>query len=503
MTIASSKRGILVICLLFITLLISACSKSPEDVRAWMRDKRAPVKMKEFIQSPRNPLESKIEAVMVLTERSNCLEIPDALTGTIKTDELNRIVAGVVTRMQALLDENQQAYETRIKDAAYYLLKLELNDDNRAALTNFIRSWLDGDNFFLESAKAGRVEQSRLFELLGPESLGIYKKAITSKMDELEAALKKEADQEAELLAKGEKFKVTYKPSDSITNALAMLLTNLETLKLSGANDMVASMFIERIEAKYPEMPRAYVLPFRSNTSEKLIPVARRIVSDPNYKSATLNYYKDVMLVTYYPNVQKKAGIDVCTPLIQNDRTGYTRWDCLELLTSAKGRDGFATLIQSIPDNPAVLLTPVDHPTFVSQPTMTFWNSIRAYCAHLPGLLNNQVPLDVFRQLLTKGSVINRILSMSCLATLGAESDVQTLADLRTDKTDIKGYGMQVTTLGELANYSSVLLSKRLENAKAAEAKDKAKKDGTAAKAADAKAADNAKAADAKAEAKK
>ena len=162
--------------------------------------------------------------------------------------------------------------------------------------------------------------------------------------------------------------------------------------------------------------------------------------------------------------------------MIQSDRTGYTRWDCLEILTTAKGREGFAALLQSIPDDPAILLTPADHPTLLAQPNMTFWNSIRAYCAHLPGLLNNQVPLDVFRQLVTKGRIIDRIISMACLATLGNESDIEILAAMRPEKTDIKNYGMQVFTIGDLAYYSSVLLSKRLENAKAAEAKEAEKK---------------------------
>ena len=479
MKMTAQKRSLFILCLLLIVLLISACTKSPEEVRAWLKDKRAPVKMKEFIQNKRFPIESKIEAVMVLTERGDCSSIPDALSGNIKTDELNRIVAGVITRMQALIDSNPDSLftnSTRVKDAAYYLLKLELNDNNREDLMAFIRDWLDGDNFFLETAKAGRVEQNRLFELLGDESLEIYKKAITTKMDELEAALAKEAAQEAELQEKGEKFKITYRPSDGITNTLATILTNLDALKLPGSSEMVATLFIDRINAQYPDMPRAYVLPFRNNTSEKLIDVASRIVNDTNYKSNTLNYYKDVMFVTYYRNVQKKAGVDVCTPLIQSDRTGYTRWDCLEILTTAKGRDGFVQLIQSIPDDPTILLTPTDHPTLLAQPNMTFWNSMRAYCAHLPGLLNNQVPLDVFRQLVTKGRAIDRILSMACLATLGNESDVETLAAMRPEKTDIKNYGVQVPTMGDLSYYSSVLLSNRLENAKKAEAAEAEKK---------------------------
>lgn len=482
------SRTILCFCLVFIMAMVSACTKTPAEVREWIHDKRCPVKMKEFVQNERFPLESKVEAIMVLTERSNCVELPDVLGDPLKTDEVNRIVAGVIERMDALLEEKPE-YETKVKDAAYYLLKLDLTDENDAALKDLIKHWLDSDNFFLAMEKSGRVEQERLFEVLGMESLPIFQTAIEKTLTRYDEALEKEAAKEKELAEKGKKYKVLIRPSDKLTTTLATTLEKLEALKLPTANDRVATMFLERIESKYPNMPRGYVLPFASNTSDLLIPMAKRIVSDPEYKNDTLNYYKDVMLATYFRNVQKKAGSEVCSTLIQTDRTGYIRWDCLELLTIDKGRDGFAALIQSLPGDYASLATPEDHPTLLAQPSMTFWNSLRVYCVHLPQNLNNQVPLDVFRQLLAKGSMTTRMLSMACLSTIGEESDVKLLASYANEKTDIKAWGMQVSNIGELANFSSALLEKRLltlaeqaaqtaaaEAAKAAKAKEKAEK---------------------------
>lgn len=467
-------RAIMCLLIVLMAAAFSACTKSPEQVREWIQDKRAPVKMKEFIQNPRFSLESKIEAVMVLTERSNCVELPDALGEPLKTDEVNQIVAGVIPRMDALLAE-KPAYETKVKDAAYYLLDLDLNDENRDALMKYLRNWLDSDNFFLSAEKAGRVEQKRLFERLGAESLPIYKTALEKTLNQFEEALKKEADKEAELNKQGKKFKVVSRPSDRLTTTISTTLSSLEALKLPGASDMVAQMFLKRIEAKYPNMPRTYVLPFASNPSALLLPMAKRIVTDPEYKNETLNYYKDVMLQTYYRNVQKKAGSEVCTTLIQTDRTGYIRWDCLELLTIDKGREGFAALIQTLPADYASLAVPADHPVFVSEPSRTFWNSLRLYCAYLPKNLNNQVPLDVFRQLVSKGTMTTRMLSMACLSTLGNESDVALLASFADEKTDIKEWGMQVSTVGELANFTSALLEKRLAMMKKAEEEAKAK----------------------------
>ncbi|MBQ9243217.1 MAG: hypothetical protein IJ165_08305 [Proteobacteria bacterium] len=460
-------RPLLCLCLLLIAYATAACSPTdPEGIRAWIRDKRAPVKMQEFVQNPRIGLDSKIEAIMVLTERGNCVEIPQAL-GSLKTDELDRVVAGVIQRMNALIEQTP-AMETRVKDAAYYILTLEVNDDNRAGLMDLIRRWLDSDNFFLSIEKAGRVEQQRLFELLGTESIPLYKKAIEKVLKELDEALEKEAAKEKELIAEGKKYKVITRPSDRITTKLSNTLAGLEALKLPGAHDMVAQLFITRINEKYPNMPRALVLPFSTNTSEKLLPVAERIIKDPDYNNPTLNYYKDVMMATYYRKVQKKAGVEICTTLLQSDRTGYLRWDCLELLTIEKGRENFATLIQSLPSDYELLKIPADHPAILEQPSLTFWNSLRVYCAHLPQNLNNQVPLDVFRQLAAKGSTMSRMLSMACLSTLGTDSDVQLLASFANDKTDVTSWGMQVPNLGELANYSSALLEKRLANAKAA-----------------------------------
>ncbi|GEM_PF-2129568 len=457
-------RSILCFCLLLIALGLTACTKSPEQVREWFHDKRAPVKMKEFVQNPRFSLDSKIEAIMVLTERNNCTVIPEALM-PLKADEINNITAGVIKRFHQLLEENPP-YETRVKDAAYYLLQVEPDEDNRQELLTFIINWLDPEtsaNFFLSIEKAGRVEQRKLFDAIGPENtLPIYKKAIVKTINEFEEALKKEAEIEAAKKASGKKYKVLSRPSDRLTTTLSTTLNNLADLQLPGANDMVADIFLQHIEAQYPNMPRTYVLPFASNPSEKLLPMAKKIITDPEYKNVNLNYYKDVMLATYYRNVQKKAGVEVCTTLLQSDRTGYIRWDCLELLTIAKGRDGFAPLIQSIPNNYDILKIPEDHPTFIEQPSMTFWNSLRVYCAHLPQSLNNQIPLEVFRQLASKGTMVTRMLSLACLSTLGVESDVALMSGLADEKTDIKSWGMQVSTLGELAGFTSALLEKRL-----------------------------------------
>ena len=479
-------RTILCMCLLFITMTLSACTKSPAEVREWMHDKRCPVKMQEFIQNERFELDSKIEAVMVLTERGDCTELQTALGEPLQNDEMNRIVAGAIARMNKLLEQHPE-YETKVKDAAYYLLKLDLNDENREGLTSFVRRWLDSDNFFLDMNKAGRVEQERLFrEVLGSESLPIYEHAIEKILDKFEDALAKELAKEKELAAKHKKYKVNNRPSDKLTAILSNTLNSLEALKIQGSNDMVARMFLKRIEAKYPNMPRAYVLPFASNTSELLLPMAKKIVMDPQYKNETLNYYKDVMIATYYRNVQKKAGSEVCTTLLQTDRTGYLRWDCLELLTIDKGRAGVASLIQALPSQYADLKIPEDHPTFVSTPSMTFWNSLRVYCAHLPQDLNNQVPLEVFRELLSKGTT-TRMLSMACLSTLGEVNDkvndVKLLASFAAEKTDIKDWGMQVSTMGELATFTSALLEKRLI-VQAAEAAEKNKPTAPAAPAA-------------------
>ena len=133
------SRSLLILCLLALVALMSACTKSPEEVRAWMRDKRAPVKMTEFIQNKNFKLESKVEAVMVLVERQNSTVLPDALKEPLKTEEINRIVAGVIPRLEALLSSDRDSYETRVKDASYYLLTLEINDENRAALIGFLR----------------------------------------------------------------------------------------------------------------------------------------------------------------------------------------------------------------------------------------------------------------------------------------------------------------------------------------------------------------------------
>ena len=188
----------------------------------------------------------------------------------------------------------------------------------------------------------------------------------------------------------------------------------------------------------------------------------------PEYKNETLNYFKNVILMTYYPKIQKKSGVAICTELIQSDRTGYIRWDCLDILTGDAGRTKLASLLQTIPNSYDVLKIPEDHPTLQAHASMTFWNSLLVYCSHLPATLNNQVPLEVFRQLADKGpTTITRILSMACLSVNGTEEDVAFLQGLVKDKTPLNNWGMAVPTLGALANYTSKTLDARVKAAAA------------------------------------
>ena len=464
-----AQRGILYALIVLLMLLSGACTKSPDQVRAWMRDKRAPQKMSEFIHNEHFSLESKIEALMVLIERNNIYDIETALGSPLKPDELNRIVAGAIARMDKLLEDNEN-YQTKCKDAAYILIKMDaVNDENREHLLTYVTSWLNNDsNFFIAIAKAGRIEQKRLLELLGKDSLPIFQKALRHKLDQLYEALVEEEKLIAEAKAANKKIKRIVRSSDMYTQKISETLSMLHELNLEGGDDMVADLFIAEINARYPNMPKVLALPFSMNESPKFLALAKKIITDPEYKNETLNYFKNVILMTYYPKIQKKSGVAICTELIQSDRTGYIRWDCLDILTEDAGRTKLASLLQTIPNSYDVLKIPEDHPTLQAHASMTFWNSLLVYCSHLPATLNNQVPLEVFRQLADKGpTTITRILSMACLSVNGTEEDVAFLQGLVKDKTPLNNWGMAVPTLGSLANYTSKTLDARVKAAAA------------------------------------
>ena len=467
-----AQRGLLYVLMTLLMLMSCACTKSPKEVREWIRDKRAPEKMKLFIHNEHFSLDSKIEALMVLIERNNIYDIEAALGSPLKTDEMNQIVAGAILRMDKLLEENTN-YQTKIKDAAYILVKMDaVNDSNRDHLLTYIKTWLSDDaNFFIAIAKAGRIEQKRLLELLGKDALPIFQKALTNKLNQLYSALDEEEKLIAEAKAANKKIKRVVRSSDLYTQKISETLTMLHELSIEGGDDMVADLFIAEINARYPNMPKALALPFSMNESPKLLTLAKKILVDPEYKNETLNYFKNVILMTYYPKIQKKPGVAVCTELIQSDRTGYIRWDCLDILTADAGRTGLAALLQTIPNSYDALKIPEDHPTLLAHASMTFWNAMLVYCSHLPATLNHQVPLEVFHQLAEKGTTtITRILSMACISVNGSESDVTFLEGLVKDRTSLNNWGMAVTTLGQLANYTSKTLDARLKAAAARKA---------------------------------
>ncbi|MFA5623878.1 MAG: hypothetical protein WC966_02315 [Bradymonadales bacterium] len=438
-----AKIGVLGFLIVIVSVVVLACSKTPEDVRAWLKDKRAPAKMQEFIESKHSE-DVKVEAVMVLVERGQADKIPDAVN-KLQSDERNKVAKKVSSRLVQLMESGNETSEMRAKDGAFYMRRLDLDEEIAKELNAVMLSWISkDDNFFRPIDRVGRVEQKRIFESVGPASLPVFIGIFE--------------DMFAELNEKGPDINESIDVQKRMQNALK----DLDGLKVAGANDAIAKLFAKNFEAAYPNLADIYGAPFINNNSEILIPLAKKVMLDKDYTNNYLNALRDIVVNDYYNNIQTKEGIAICSQTIIDDKSGFLRWMCVDLLTQKLGKDSVKQILTSLPDSKEDIEIPEDHPLVGTFKKGEFtWFEFESYCRALSFNLNNQVPLDVLRQFASNGRRVERMLSMMCLSFNGAQSDKQFLESLRNDRTDISSWGTNARTLGDFAMVCATLFDER------------------------------------------
>ena len=451
----------LICCLLALFFVLTACQKTPEDIRAWQHDKRCPQKMKLFVEDEKSSLEVQTEALMVEIDRSEGPKIPE-IFANIPIERMDRIVAAAIPRLSEMMDSDNFHKMTLVKDGSYYLRQFPLNEENTDALNDLIVRWFagqNGDNFFVPLDKVGRVEQRRLFERLGTASLPVFQNAFVK------------------LFAELDKTGPNPVASRAIQQDMNSALDDLNSLKLEGANDFIADIFVEQINKHYPDLALVYAVPFKSNPSDKLVPVAERITQDPNYSNPYLNEMKNAILFNYYPNVRPQEGIEVYKKIIKGDRTGMARWNAAEQLTKALGKNSVETFLNLLPDDITVLDMPADHPQAKEYtPGSFFWYQSEIYCRSVTANTNNQVPLDVFRKYASAGRTVERLVSIICLSYIGTAQDQELLNSLGTDNTSMANWNLATAqTIGDFAKIAAAAFpSRHEEERKRAEAIKKA-----------------------------
>ena len=410
-------------------VLFAACKKTPEDVRKWEKDKRAPQKMKEFIEGD-NSIEVKAEAVMVTVERGEGANLIPILKG-LGEDEREKIASEVVTRIEEMIDDEAHGVSVRGKDGAYYLANADLGDELRAQMHTLLIKWVDGDNFWCPMEKIGDADRLRIFEELGAEGLPVIQRRLEEHFD----LLKKAKTPERRL---------------SIMEEIQAITNLVKSLNLAEGDQLIASVFVTQMDQFWPDLPEIFGLPFLDNKSKELTDAAQRIMLDPNYSSQDLNGIRDIIINNYYIDVNPKAGVATCAKVMREDNSGIMRWMCARTLVKTTKDEGIDHVFIGLPDDPAKLRMPADHPLAAEFNLDTyFWVEAEAFCRAAGVYLDGKVPKDKLVAYAKSQRMVEKLLGLTCLSYFATDKDMAVFDELAEDPTDIAAWSAaEAPTLG-------------------------------------------------------
>ncbi len=439
----------LLISMLLLSVTVFACKKTPEDVRKWAKDRRAAAKMKEFILGENSP-EVKLEAMEILVERGEANNLV-AIMPKLPESEREALVDEMIKRLDKLLDSETFGTHVRAKDGVYYLANAGVTEAQRSRLHELLLKWADGDNFWCPLDRVGNVDQSKLFEEVGADGIPVFEKILRGLFAELAEAQRAEA-------------------SLHVQQKILEVLHLMESLNLPEMDEVLARFFVAAAEEAYPNLAEIYGHPFLKNKSPLLVPLAEKIMLDPDYRNDALNILRDILLRTYYVDVQLKEGGVVCGKVLRDDRSGFLRWMCVRYLMVQMRAPAVDLVFTGLPDDPAALALPEDHPLASSFDVgRYFWVEAESYCRSMDTLLGGKVPLDKIRNYLNGSRMVERLLAVLCLSFQGEAADMERLLELSKDRSDISAWDAGVATLGEFALMARAAHAERKAEAAAAE----------------------------------
>lgn len=415
---------------------LSGCETTLEDVRQWENAKQRADKMKEFILDDGTSIEVKVESAMILVrknESSNLVAIFEELDAGTR----QAIVAGVLPQLEEMSRSEDQGAQLKAKDGAYFLAQTSPSAADRERLDQIMLTWIDGDNFHRPTGQVGLAYQDMILQTLGPKALPVLEHVIVDKFDKLASARTPEF--------KGKK-----------AQEILGLVEMTQQLNLGDADGMIARVFLERAEKMYPDLPEVFDVPFEKNKHDTLKALAEKIVLDPAYTHADLNNRKAFILNEYYANVQPREGIRVCGKVIREDRSGFLRWMCAQTLLRVAREDGIDHVMLGLPDDPAALRMPDDHPLAGHEDQVgEFWTETASFCRSSLAL-TGQPPVEKFRKYLQSSRTVEKLVAIECLSWLGSAEDVAALKAV-TDTTDISAWNPpgEATTLAALAAHAA------------------------------------------------
>lgn len=496
------------ILLLLCFVALSACDVTVEDVQKWEKTTEGLEKMREFVLTPKNTFEVKLEALHILIKRNESHVLPELLTNLNNTELREALITQLIPRLEAMLTtEGNHHFQTTAKDAARYLALQTIDPEKKKRLQQIMISWVNLGNYQCPDQSSGQVTTRDIIATLGPDALQIVEPELKKRLDDYSRWVENAAAQQQKLSAES---------LSNLTTKILGVLLDSQMVNTPEADDRVATLIDEFTRKRYPDVPEFVSFVFtaegfeplkeqgdgrvlKANKSTKLLDLAEFVLktNPESYKFLYTELLKYIILWEYFPKIAAtlpardgklplNQASNTCLNIIQQQNAGvaFARWQCLMFLgrtrMNVKKEDRVNIIelgFESIPDDPALLHIPDDHPFTQTAPDSGLPNfssysflveSIDNFCAMLGEFHNDSgkpldmkdlgtrfVPMDQIRKYLNGKRTIEQIMAMRCLFLHGAKDDLVTLRAFNAEgvvPVDISAWRIEsYSTLGELA----------------------------------------------------
>jgi hypothetical protein len=493
-------------------LALTGCEVKVEDVQKWEKTTESLEKMREFVLTPKNSFEVKLEALTIIVRRNESHVLPELLK-SLNNDALREeLIAHLIPRLeQMVITEGSHHLQTTAKDAARYLTLQTADSNKLARLRQIMIKWISLGNYQCPEQSCGQVLVPDIIEALGPDAIQI-----------VEPELRRQLAEFGKWLDASEQSQQPLSPQsvEDMSNRILRVILDAQSIHAPEAEERVTVAIDEFVRARFPKVPEVVSFVFtakdysvrndfrslRPNKSPKLVALAEYVLkTQPEvYQHLHTELLKFVILWEYFPTVVADLPArDGKLPLLQASSTclnivqqptasaALTRWLCLLFLgrtrTKLKPEERVNVVelaFESVPDDPAALHIPDDHPLVTNgadsgqphyEPDSFLADQMDMLCSMLGDFYNDTgvklsskdlgtrfVPLGDVREHLRSPRMVARLMALRCLLVHGSAEDVPALRALAAEGTeagpkgsvavDISAWRMGFNTLGELAD---------------------------------------------------
>lgn len=403
-----SKTPLLIAVLIATTvsLVLPACSRSPEDLEVWRPSvaKNGLDKLTEWIGDSGEPMDVRVRAAEILFEEDYGYQVDSALAKATPADQV-KIAKTLLPTVKGWYDTGDATIETYqdrkskqfwAKEAAFRLQKYA-DDEDKEAYDEMLLDWISKD--FLVRDQMGTVKFAQIAEDLGDKAAPSLLKALAD-------------------------------PTNN-QQALAAILRNVKDKKVPGK---VSKILADMGKKQLPKLDKDLEVAVFEDENPNIVDLMVAMVDD---KALDAN-----MRTTAHGRIGiilKRKSMPLYLKWVR-ESPGDLRWLSIQAIVENSGKAGIRPILMALPD---------DNKYGGDDAEAGFRREAERFCkVDIKELSANTEP--VFVQALSKASVPGKALALHCLQVVGKKSSRAAVGALLKNKSPLIADG-DTKTLGALA----------------------------------------------------